>query len=97
MIVALPDQLMEVVTVSVVLKQYCSRKDCTQMTDSTHTQKPWCSRTIADLPQPEPMCTDATASAEAGTALPRPAASLSNVTDSGRISFGAGFRLRIGK
>ena len=67
------------------------------MTDTTRTQKPWVSHTIADLPHPEPMCMDTTSPAEAGTVLPPPVASAQNVTDNGRISFGAGFRLRVGK
>jgi hypothetical protein len=43
---------------------------------------------FAGLPHPEPLCIPSHSGA-----LPRPISSLPNVTDSGRICFGAGYRL----
>lgn len=51
----------------------------------------------AELPHPEPLRTASISHANGATHLPPPGSSLPNVADSGRISFGAGLRLRPGK
>ena len=65
------------------------------MTDLIHASKLHISADITGLPHPEPFRTSSVSDTEVAVALPRPA-SLSSVADSGRISFGAGFRLRAG-
>jgi hypothetical protein len=52
---------------------------------------------IDGLPHPEPLRIPSISATNAGAALPQPVSSLPTVADSGRISFGAGFRLRSSK
>jgi hypothetical protein len=67
------------------------------MTNSIYAPKPLYSADIGGLPHPEPLRSPAIAEVESGASLLPPVCSGPNVTDSGRISFGAGFRLRSGK
>jgi hypothetical protein len=67
------------------------------MTNSICALKRLLSDDMAGLPHPEPLRIPSISDAEAGASLPRPVSSPPNVADSGRISFGAGFRLRSGK
>jgi hypothetical protein len=46
------------------------------------------------LPRPKPMQGSSNIDPEDGFVLPRPIGRPSNITDTGRIKFGAGFRLR---
>jgi hypothetical protein len=48
---------------------------------------------FAGLPHPEPLRIPS----HSGGALPRPISSLPNVADSGRVCFGAGYRLPASK
>ncbi len=47
----------------------------------------------ADLPRPDADAAQSACSTAGNTMLPRPTGSTPNVTDAGRIKFGAGFRL----
>ncbi|MGA8193427.1 MAG: hypothetical protein WB902_08655 [Acetobacteraceae bacterium] len=67
------------------------------MTNSIYAPNTIVSADIGGLPHPEPLRGLAVAGSQSSVSLPPPVSSGPNVADSGRISFGAGFRLRSGK
>jgi hypothetical protein len=67
------------------------------MTDSSCTPKRLPLPSVAALPDPELQRISSPSHGEIGAALPRPVSMLPNIADSGRICFGAGFRLPINK
>jgi hypothetical protein len=66
------------------------------MADAILATKLRLSNDVTGLPRPELLRLSTISDTAVGVALP-PASSPANVADNGRISFGAGFRLRAGR
>jgi len=63
------------------------------MTASNNLPNPLMTAVTADLPRPDANAGQTSCGTAGNTTLPRPGGSTPNVTDAGRIKFGAGFRL----
>jgi hypothetical protein len=67
------------------------------MTATNNLPNPLLVAVTDDLPRPVAVSTESSSASESHTGLPRPAGSKLNVSDAGRIKFGAGYRLPLSK